>query len=60
MRDAILVMDGKPCFRRFWSRWMSRALAQHESEMAMPRLAVAANDIELEDDEAEIMPTSVP
>jgi hypothetical protein len=51
MREAILVVDGAAPSRHFWSRWMDRALAPHESEMATPRTPIPANDIELEDGE---------
>ena len=53
MREAILVVDGAAPSRHFWSRWMDRALATHESEMAAPRAPIPANDIDTEDgDEA--------
>jgi hypothetical protein len=58
MREAILVVDGKAPSRHFWSRWMDRALAPHQSEMTVPHVPIAANDIEPEDGEAERMPTS--
>ena len=51
MREAILVVDGAAPSRHFWSRWMDRALAPHESEMASPRSPIPANDIHAEDDE---------
>ena len=51
MREAILVVDGAAPSRHFWSRWMDRALAPHESEMATPRAPIPANDIEPEDGE---------
>ena len=51
MREAILVVDGAAPSRHFWSRWMDRALAPHESEMATPRAPIPANDIALEDGE---------
>jgi len=51
MREAILVVDGAAPSRHFWSRWMDRALAPHESEMATPRAPIPANDIVLEDGE---------
>ena len=51
MREAILVVDGSAPSRHFWSRWMDRALAPHETEMAAPRAPIPANDIELEGDE---------
>jgi hypothetical protein len=51
MREAILVVDGAAPSRHFWSRWMDRALAPHESEMAAPRRQIPANDIEPEEDE---------
>jgi hypothetical protein len=51
MREAILVVDGAAPSRHFWSRWMDRALAPHESEMAMPRAPIPANDIEPEERE---------
>lgn len=51
MRDAILVVDGAAPSRHFWSRWMGRALASHESEMALPRAPIPANDIDPEDNE---------
>jgi hypothetical protein len=51
MREAILVVDGAAPSRHFWSRWMDRALAPHESEMATPRAPIPANDIEPEGDE---------
>ena len=46
MREAILVVDGAAPSRHFWSRWMDRALAPHEGEMATPRAPIPANDIE--------------
>jgi hypothetical protein len=57
MREAILVVDGKAPSRHFWSRWMDRALAPHASEMAVPHVPIAANDIEPQDAEANRMPT---
>jgi hypothetical protein len=51
MREAILVVDGAAPSRHFWSRWMDRALAPHESEMAIPRAPIPANDIAPEDGE---------
>ena len=51
MREAILVVDGAAPSRHFWSRWMDRALAPHQSEMAVPRAPIPANDIEAEDGE---------
>ena len=46
MREAILVVDGAAPSRHFWSRWMDRALAPHQSEMATPRAPIPANDID--------------
>jgi hypothetical protein len=54
MREAILVVDGAAPSRHFWSRWMDRALAPHESEMATPRAPIPANDIEPEGDEGPL------
>ena len=51
MREAILVVDGAAPSRHFWSRWMDRALAPHQTEMAVPRTPIPANDIEMEDGE---------
>jgi hypothetical protein len=51
MREAILVVDGAAPSRHFWSRWMDRALAPHQSEMATPHAPIAANDIEAESEE---------
>lgn len=51
MREAILVVDGAAPSRHFWSRWMDRALASHQSEMAIPRAPIPANDIDAEDGE---------
>jgi len=51
MREAILVVDGAAPSRHFWSRWMDRALAPHQGEMAAPHAPIAANDIALEDGE---------
>lgn len=51
MREAILVVDGAAPSRHFWSRWMDRALAPHESAMAVPRAPIPANDIQPEDGE---------
>ena len=51
MREAILVVDGAAPSRHFWSRWMDRALAPHEGEMAARRAPIPANDIEPEGDE---------
>jgi hypothetical protein len=51
MREAILVVDGAAPSRHFWSRWMDRALAPHQSEMATPRAPIPANDIDTEDGE---------
>ena len=31
MSEAILVVDGDAPSRHFWSRWMDRALAPHET-----------------------------
>jgi hypothetical protein len=49
MREAILVVDGAASSRHFWSRWMDRALAPHQTEMAIERAPIPANDIEPED-----------
>ena len=49
MREAILVVDGAAPSRHFWSRWMDRALAPHQSEMAVERVPIPANDIAPED-----------
>jgi hypothetical protein len=51
MREAILVVDGAAPSRHFWSGWMDRALAPHETEMAVPHAPIPANDIETEGDE---------
>lgn len=51
MREAILVVDGAAPSRHFWSRWMDRALAPHEREMATPHAPIAANDIDSADEE---------
>lgn len=51
MRDIILVVDGAAPARHFWSRWMDRALAPHEREMAVERAPTPANDIESGDGE---------
>jgi hypothetical protein len=51
MREAILVVDGAAPSRHFWSRWMDRALAPHEGEMATRRAPIPANDVEAEGDE---------
>jgi hypothetical protein len=51
MREAILVVDGAAPSRHFWSRWMDRALAPHQGEMATPRAPIPANDIDTEDGE---------
>jgi hypothetical protein len=51
MKEAILVVDGATPSRHFWSRWMDRALAPHESEMAAPRRLTPANDIEPAEEE---------
>jgi hypothetical protein len=59
MREAILMVDGAAPSRHFWSRWMDRALAPHQSEMAIPRAPIPANDIEVEDGE-EPLPGRVP
>ncbi len=59
MREAILVVDGAAPSRHFWSRWMDRALAPHQSEMATPHAPIAANDIEAEDGE-EPLPGRAP
>ena len=45
MRAPILMTVGKPPSRRFWSRWMNRAFAPHEREMAIPHQPIAAIDI---------------
>ena len=50
-REAILVVDGTAPSRHFWSRWMDRALAPHQGEMAAPHAPIAANDIDPEDSE---------
>jgi hypothetical protein len=49
MRKAILAAHGTVPSRRFWSHWMDRALAPHETEMAAPHVPIAAHDIEPED-----------
>lgn len=51
MREAILVVDGAAPSRHFWSRWMDRALAPHQGEMATPHAPIAANDIDPADGE---------
>ena len=51
MREAILVVDGAAPSRHFWSRWMDRALAPHQGEMATPHAPIAANDIDAADGE---------
>ena len=51
VREAILVVDGAAPSRHFWSRWMDRALAPHQGEMAAPHTPIAANDIEPADGE---------
>lgn len=51
MREAILVVDGAAPSRHFWSRWMDRALAPHQGEMARPHAPIAANDIDPADGE---------
>lgn len=55
MREAILVVDGAAPSRHFWSRWMDRALAPHQGEMAAPHTPIAANDIEAEDGEEPLL-----
>jgi hypothetical protein len=45
MREAILVVDSTAPSRHFWSRWMDRALAPHQDEMAIPRAPIPANDL---------------
>lgn len=52
MRNVILAAHGT----RFWSRWMGRALAPHEREMAASHVPIAAHEIEPEDAGAEWMP----
>ena len=54
MREAILVVDGAAPSRHFWSRWMDRAMAPHETEMAVPHKPIPANDIEPEAEEEEL------
>lgn len=54
MREAILVVDGAAPSRHFWSRWMDRALAPHESEMAKPHSPIPANDIEADGEEESL------
>jgi hypothetical protein len=51
MREAVLVVDGAAPSRHFWSRWMDRALAPHQAEMAAERAPIPANDIQPEDSE---------
>lgn len=51
VREAILVVDGAAPSRHFWSRWMDRALAPHERELATPHAPIAANDIEPADED---------
>ena len=51
MREAILVVDGATPSRHFWSRWMDRALAPHQDEMATPRAPIPANDVEPDGEE---------
>jgi hypothetical protein len=60
MREGILVVDGAGPSRHFWSRWMDRALAPHEAEMAMPRAPIPANDIEPEECEDPLQGFSNP
>lgn len=54
VREAILVVDGAAPSRHFWSRWMDRALAPHQTEMSTPRAPIPANDIEPEDEEDDV------
>lgn len=51
VREAIVVVTGASPSRHFWSRWMDRALAPHETEMAVSRTPIPANDIESEESE---------
>ena len=51
MREAILVVDSAAPSRHFWSRWMDRALAPHQDEMATQRAPIPANDVEPEGEE---------
>lgn len=48
VNEAILVLDGAAPSRHFWSRWMDRALAPHETRLVQ---RPPANDIESPSDE---------
>ena len=48
---SVLVIDGAAPARHFWSRWMDRALAPHETTMSNRPAPIPANDIEPDEDE---------
>ena len=50
---SVLVIDGAAPARHFWSRWMDRALAPHETTMSNRPAPIPANDIDLDEDEDE-------
>ena len=50
---SVLVIDGAAPARHFWSRWMDRALAPHETTMSNRPAPIPANDIDPDADEDE-------
>ena len=54
MGVAVAVRGNAPS-RRLWSRWMKRALAPHEGEMAIPRPPITAADLEVEAGDSKAM-----
>jgi hypothetical protein len=50
---GVLVIDGAAPARHFWSRWMDRALAPHETAMSNRPAPIPANDIEAHGEDEE-------
>ena len=50
---SVLVIDGAAPARHFWSRWMDRALAPHETTMSNRPAPIPANDIAADGEDEE-------
>lgn len=53
VKEAVLVLDGAAPSRHFWSRWMDRALAPHETQMTQRPGPIPANDVAPEADDED-------
>lgn len=54
MHHPNLAVDRKRPRRKFWSGWMTRALAPHERAMAAPHQPIAILDLEPAASEGEL------